>query len=187
MHEQDFWSLIEASKLNGQGYKQRQLEWLAQTLEHRFEAEIIDFDRWFQEQMHKSYTQELCAAVYIIKAECSDERFDHFRAGLIAQGKEIFERVLASPDTLTDLPDSLEFESLLQVSAQAYLARTGRKLPVGERSTRKLTGGPWEGENNTLPEISAAFQENLGLRVPQAQVRIGAEVRGGSPGSTRNR
>jgi hypothetical protein len=58
---------------------------------------------------------------------CSDDMFEYFRAWLVAQGRETFDRVLADPQSLADLDEedpsaACEFESLLAVAAGAYEA-----------------------------------------------------------------
>ena len=77
-------------------------------------------------------------------------------AGLILQGREVFEQAVADPDALTDLAAIrsaaarrafLECESMLYVPAQAYRAATGEELPAGAYTTR-------------LPELG----RRLGLR-----------------------
>jgi hypothetical protein len=42
---------------------------------------------------------------YLIGGGCSDDGFIDFRAGLIAQGRDWYERAAASPDDLADHPD----------------------------------------------------------------------------------
>src|SRR6266700_826061 len=118
MNEDDFWSLLEASKLIGQGDLSQQVELLQQKLEERSEREILDFDRLLDEQMSKSYTRDLWAAAYIINGGCSDDGFDYFRAWLVAQGREIFHQALNNPETLTESAEpGVESELLLYAAA----------------------------------------------------------------------
>lgn len=44
------------------------------------------------------------AAAYLIGGGCSDDSFIDFRAGLIAQGRDWYHTVLASPDSLASHP-----------------------------------------------------------------------------------
>lgn len=44
------------------------------------------------------------AAASLILGGCSDDGFEYFRGRLIAQGREVFERSVADPDSLADLP-----------------------------------------------------------------------------------
>lgn len=54
-----------------------------------------------------SHRNQLWAAGYLINDGCSDDGFEYFRAWLIAQGREVFERVVADPDALAGLPAAL--------------------------------------------------------------------------------
>jgi hypothetical protein len=53
---------------------------------------------------------------------CSDDGFEYFRAWLLAQGRDTFEKALEDPDTLAALEDpegELEEFRLFNVSRQA--------------------------------------------------------------------
>ncbi|MFF9762163.1 MULTISPECIES: DUF4240 domain-containing protein [Streptomyces] len=49
-------------------------------------------------------TSLLRAAAHIADGDCSDDGFDHFPGWLIAQGPEVFERVVADPGALAGQP-----------------------------------------------------------------------------------
>jgi hypothetical protein len=83
-----------------------------------------------------SYRWDLWGAAYLLNGGCSDDGFEYFRGWLIAQGHEVFERVLEDPDVLADLPHvrreasaddplDLECESMYGVVWDAYQALTG--------------------------------------------------------------
>jgi Protein of unknown function (DUF4240) len=50
------------------------------------------------------YRYDLWAVAYLIGGGCSDDGFIDFRAGLIAQGREWYQKAAASPDSLADHP-----------------------------------------------------------------------------------
>ncbi|MEU0687625.1 DUF4240 domain-containing protein [Streptomyces uncialis] len=88
--------------------------------------------------MAESYRAPLWAAAYTVNGGCSDDGFDYFRAWLIGQGREVFERVVADPDALAGLDpvrevarswDELECERVLGVAWDAHRAATGEELP----------------------------------------------------------
>ncbi len=90
--------------------------------------------------MADSYTNPLWAAAYLVNGGCSDDGFDYFRGWLIAQGQEVFEAVLADPDSLAELPavkaaaaggDDLDDEDVLGIVWNAHIAATGAELPAG--------------------------------------------------------
>jgi hypothetical protein len=66
--------------------------------------EIIEAQQLLWELMSDSYRQPVWAAAYVINGGCSDDGFEYFRGWLITQGREVFDRVVADPDALSDLP-----------------------------------------------------------------------------------
>ncbi|MBB4967837.1 DUF4240 domain-containing protein [Saccharothrix violaceirubra] len=101
--------------------------------------EIVAADRVFEELLASSYRTPLWAAAYVVNGGCSDDGFDYFRGWLIVQGRETFERVVADPDALADLPvvreaaeegDEFDCEEALGIASDAYRAKTGEELPL---------------------------------------------------------
>jgi Protein of unknown function (DUF4240) len=95
--------------------------------------------------MVDSYRDPLWAAAYLINGGCSDDGFEYFRGWLIVQGHEVYERVMADPDTLADLPvvrtktptaGPVECEDTLYIASRAYRAATGEGLPRGTFTIR---------------------------------------------------
>lgn len=153
MTETEFWSLIEASKLESQGNLDLQVERLQRTLERQSEPEIIDFDQLLHEQMAKSYSRDLWAAAYIINGGCSDDGFDYFRAWLIAQGRDSFENALHDPESLAGIAEAgVELEPLLYVAAKAYEKKNGTKFPHPTYPQAELSGDGWSEDEEYLRE-----------------------------------
>jgi hypothetical protein len=89
--------------------------------------------------MADSYTNPLWAAAYLINGGCSDDGFEYFRGWLIAQGRVTFERIVANPDALAELPFvyasateglDLDGEEVLNIAWNAHITATGEQLPV---------------------------------------------------------
>ncbi|MEU4667047.1 DUF4240 domain-containing protein [Amycolatopsis sp. NPDC023774] len=85
----------------------------------------------------ESYRSSLWAAACLINGGCSDDGFDYFRGWLLTQGREVFTRALADPDSLADVPavraaaaesEELQCEEILYFTSAAYLAATGEPL-----------------------------------------------------------
>ena len=92
--------------------------------------DILHFQLIFDEYYKISDKMHLWAAAYVINGGCSDDGFDYFRAGLIAQGKNIYLLALKNPDALVDtsVDDSAwDFEELLSVAQSAFLEKMGFK------------------------------------------------------------
>lgn len=160
-----FWALIDEARelADGEDAATRadsQAEHLVEILKQRSTPEIEDFERRFLTLMNESYRWDLWGAAYIIHGGCSDDGFDYFRAWLIGQGREVFTRALADPESLLEIalsePDPkhvvLEGESLLYAAAEAYEARTADDLdvPVPQRPSEP-TGKAWE--EDELPKM----------------------------------
>ncbi|MFC8406814.1 DUF4240 domain-containing protein [Streptomyces griseoincarnatus] len=142
MDRQRFWQIIEAARDrtpapdDAEDVARRAASHLAA---HPVE-EIVAAQQTLWGLMADSYTNPLWAAAYVINGGCSDDGFDYFRGWLIAQGREIFERAVADPDALAELPvvrasaadgHDLECEEVLSIVRNAHLQATGGELPDG--------------------------------------------------------
>lgn len=81
----------------------------------------------------RSYQVDLWGAAYLINGGCSDDGFEYFRGWLMAQGRDVFERAVADPDSLADVPAvrerlDLEAEDMFGVAHSVYWDRTGEAL-----------------------------------------------------------
>jgi hypothetical protein len=86
--------------------------------------------------------------------------FRNFRDWLISEGREIFERALANPESLADLErvDQVELEAFGYVASQLYKNKTGRDpQPNFLREPVDPVGVPWEEEGVTslFPRLAA--------------------------------
>src|SRR6266496_6748405 len=145
MNEDIFWQLIADSKQPSAGDSDAQVAALQERLQSLPESEIVEFDSLLHVQLDRSYHRDLWAAAYIINGGCSDDGFDYFRAWLIAQGQEVFERALQDPESLVEVAEpEVELELFLYASIVAYEAKTKKKFPYPSRARRDLTGNEWE-------------------------------------------
>ncbi|MFD5572894.1 DUF4240 domain-containing protein [Streptomyces cadmiisoli] len=141
MNKEEFWELIAAAR--SQASDPHKGESVAREttslLAARPAEEIVAARQVLWDLMAHSYTKPLWAAAYLINGGCSDDGFDYFRGWLIAQGREVFERVVADPDALADLPvvqasaadgRDLEGEELLSIAWDAHTMATGEELPA---------------------------------------------------------
>lgn len=130
MNRDDIWKLIENAGSGREPYEQT--ESIQADLAERSPEDIVDFERHMAALQASSYTWELWGAAYLINGGCSDDGFDYFRGWLIAQGQSVFEKALADPDSLADLPDldeDVECEEILYVARSAYEAVTQNEIP----------------------------------------------------------
>ncbi|MET4925155.1 DUF4240 domain-containing protein [Streptomyces sp. PSRA5] len=147
MNKDQFWQLIEAARAqesdlgDGRAVARRAGELLAD----RPVEEIVAAQQTFWDLMAASYTSPLWAAAYITNGGCSDDGFDYFRGWLVSQGRDAFERVVADPDSLADLPvvraaaadgAECECEAVLGIVWDAHIKATGEQLPADAFSIR---------------------------------------------------
>lgn len=140
MNKEQFWELIAAAR--DRAITPHEREAIAREATSLLAArpvdEIVAAEQVLWDLMVESYTNPLWAAAYTTNGGCSDDGFDYFRGWLIAQGREVFERVVADPDALAKLPVvqaaaaagiDLEGEDMLVIAWNAHITATGDQLP----------------------------------------------------------
>jgi hypothetical protein len=99
----DFWQIVELARSDA-GVTDDRLsgDAVATALTERLAAlpldEILDFDEQYHEVIRRLQQWELCAACFLITGYISDDTFTDFKAGVIAMGRNAFERIAADPD-----------------------------------------------------------------------------------------
>jgi hypothetical protein len=105
----DFWSLLEAARAEAADASDDQGKALSAALVDTLAATsaltIFEYEQWFERLHDRLYRWDVWAAASLIHGGCSDDSFMDFRAGLIAQGRDWYERVCAEPDALAEHPD----------------------------------------------------------------------------------
>lgn len=139
VNRREFWDVIEQARTDVRGadaemVAERAVEMLAVLPQEQIAAAAQTL--W--DLMADSYRGDLWVAAYLINGGCSDDGFEYFRGWLITQGREVFERAIADPDSLAGVPavqatatetGNLECEEALGIARDAYLKATGRELP----------------------------------------------------------
>jgi hypothetical protein len=131
-----FWALVEQGRAQAHDPSNAEdvAEQVRQALTTLTAAEVAALNQPLHDLMAFSYRVDLWGAAYQLNGGCSDDGFEYFRGWLLAQGREVFERVVADPDALADLPVvrtaseegwDLECEDMFGVIADAYYALTG--------------------------------------------------------------
>ncbi len=136
--EDDFWRLIEETKVKSQGDVYEQVDLLRNRLRKLSNAEIFSFHVILRRLLNESFQARLWGAAYIINGGCSDDGFDYFRGWLIAQGREVYYRALQDPESLVDATGTdVECEAIWYVAQEAYEEKTG-KDDFGEKDTSEV-------------------------------------------------
>lgn len=177
MDTNGFWKLVEAARQSTPDTAEPYdiAKRMIELLRDRPPAEIAAYEQPMWDLMDVSYTEPLWAAAYIVHGGASDDAFDYFRGWLIAQGRTVFERAVADPDSLADHPAIIEGAQageadveggvLISVVFKAYLAATGEELPFGT-TTRNIPelGHTWDFDDHQamrehLPRLAAMYYD----------------------------
>ncbi|MGA3541693.1 DUF4240 domain-containing protein [Micromonosporaceae bacterium DT194] len=173
MRTDEFWALIEAARATP-GDSEEITERVISALADRPAEEILAFDRHLHRVLVASYREDLWGAAYLINGGASDDDFAHFRGWLMAQGRAVFARAVAEPDSLAELPavqraavTGAEFgaAAMARFAAEAYRRATGEDPPVEEgRAAYPDLNDFWdfddeEGARRRLPRLAALFLE----------------------------
>ncbi len=97
-----FWELIERTRGGNNSDFQKQTELIKTELLQLSEQELIECEDIFDNLMREAYLPDLWEVAYIINCGCSDDGFMDFRDWLICQGKNIYQKALLDPESLTD-------------------------------------------------------------------------------------
>ncbi|MFC4105838.1 DUF4240 domain-containing protein [Micromonospora zhanjiangensis] len=155
MNSEEFWALVESARAGIDDRPDDGGEAIAEALTERLVAtsptDILDFEERFDRLQDALYRWDVWAAAYLISGGCSDDSFMDFRAGVIALGRDWYERVLASPDSLADHPavrqaavdgaDEAIFAELVNYAAgDAYQRLTGGDDDAFDEALRAREG-----------------------------------------------
>jgi hypothetical protein len=167
MNVETFWNLIDATREASDGDTSKQADLLVDELVLLSLDEIFAFETIWDHLMDFAYDAALWDAAYIIGCGCADHGFWDFRAWLIAQGKEVYEKALADPESLLDLIDvdtDAQEGALIYVVMTVYEQKMGEEIPIREskvsRPVAQLKG-------------THAGEENVNLRFPNLAAKFG--------------
>ncbi|MFD9007274.1 DUF4240 domain-containing protein [Streptomyces sp. NPDC059582] len=99
-----FWDNIEAAQAEAAAAGELFDEVLVEQLASTPRQEILEYAERFDALHDALYRWDVWAAAYLIGGGCSDDSFIDFRAGVIALGRQWYDRVNAAPDSLAAHP-----------------------------------------------------------------------------------
>ncbi|WP_116200811.1 DUF4240 domain-containing protein [Amycolatopsis circi] len=165
MKTEQFWALIDEARgqASAPDDSYEVAEQACALLAARPRKEIVAAQQIICDLLDDSYRGPLWAAAYLVNGGCSDDGFDYFRGWLILRGREVFERIVAAPDELDDLPaareavtdgEELECEATLGIASSAHLDATGEELPADSFTIRYPPLDPdWEFDYEDAAEM----------------------------------
>ncbi|SER05338.1 DUF4240 domain-containing protein [Actinokineospora terrae] len=106
MTDEGFWQLIGRAT-EQPGDRDEQSEWLTEELTRLPVGEVVEFARRLAEVRRRADTWTMWAAAHLIEEGCSADGFCYFQLWLLTLGREVFERAVADPDSLAEVPGVL--------------------------------------------------------------------------------
>ena len=160
MDTDEFWEIIRRARAFDDPEHGLQAE-----LTQRSTEEIRLFDREMDLALNAAYSWALWGVGYIAEGGMSDDAFEYFRTWLIMQGREAFEKVVADPDSLSELPvpesGGYEFEGPQYVASILYADRTGGKWPTHDDIHLPELGDGWDFDDPK--EMTARYPRMIAL------------------------
>jgi len=129
MNENEFWRLIDETRLEAEGRIQAQVDALVRKLSAMSVEDIFSYEHHFCHYLFEAYDERLWAAGYLVN-ELSDDGFLDFRAWLVSRGRDAFIQCLADPEELVTVAmpgDRVAAEEMNYVTSKAYALRTGKE------------------------------------------------------------
>jgi hypothetical protein len=174
LDHETFWRIMEATRGATDDVQAR--ERLALRLASLPDEHLVDFYRYFHRLVDDADRGDLWAAGRLLNGgHGSDDGFDYFREWLVAQGRDVYERALADPDSLSHLHfaptegSRAEWEGIAYEAVRVYEERTQRPFPrpPPDPTARFRTPG-WNWEDYT--------DEVMAQRLPRLWERYGAQL-----------
>ncbi|SCL22180.1 DUF4240 domain-containing protein [Micromonospora inyonensis] len=174
MRTDDFWQLIDRAREGAGGEPEAVAAPAVALLAERDPEENVGYAHHQRRVLAASYRVDLWGAAYLINGGASDDGFEYFRGWLMTQGRAVFARAVADPDSLAELPrvrsaalsgEEFECDDMLAVPWEAYRKATAADLPTD----RDPVAPPdlndfWdfddeEEAHRRLPRLAALFTE----------------------------
>ncbi|MEP7217516.1 MAG: DUF4240 domain-containing protein [Bacteroidota bacterium] len=163
MEDQEFWKIIDAARDAAGSDVYARIMALGHELEPLSLEAIQAFQVKYDEMIHRTNRWDLVGAATIMNDGCTDDGFRYFCHRLVSEGQEVFERALADPDNLADLPPTeyFDLESFSYVALKVFASKGGGTL-VRDSSIESATlmGEDWEDED--LPSLLPRLVEMYG-------------------------
>ncbi|MEU3455943.1 DUF4240 domain-containing protein [Micromonospora sp. NPDC006766] len=174
MRTDDFWQLIDQARAGAGTAADAVAARAVALLAERDPAEIVGYAHHQRRVLAASYRVDLWGAAYLINGGASDDGFEHFRGWLMTQGRAVFARAVADPDSLAELPqvraaalsgEEFECESMLAVPWEAHRRATAAELSADrDRVPVPDLNDFWDFDDEAearrrLPRLAALFAE----------------------------
>lgn len=129
MTEAIFWELIDEARSAPNSNFETQCVTLTELLTEHSKEDIIAFEHMLREKIEEASSFRMMAATFLVCSFISDDTYEDFRAWLVGQGKNDFNKAIRNPDDIADMLSKHEArelggEFMLFVAVNAYLEKT---------------------------------------------------------------
>ncbi|MFE9692897.1 DUF4240 domain-containing protein [Micromonospora sp. NPDC005806] len=172
MRTDEFWQLIDSARAGAGGEPDAVAARAVALLAERAPDEIVGYFQHQRRVLAASHQVDLWGAAYLINGGASDDGFEYFRGWLMTQGRAVFAKAVADPDSLAELPqvraaalsgEEFECEDMLAVPWEAYRKATAAELPADrEPAAEPDLNDFWDFDDEDearrrLPRLAALF------------------------------
>ena len=171
MDETRFWSLVEEVEPTVADDPEAFDEALADSLAELSAEEVVAFGNTWTRMANRAFTWDLWAAAWLLRGDAFEWEFTSFRDRLIGLGRMVYERAVADPDSLADVPldwrdGDEEDEVWLSLAAgDAYERLTGEDIGDAE---------PAEEPEPDVPAGEPLAPDAIVARLPRIAAQAGA-------------
>lgn len=182
-----FWDIIETARSSVATSGGLLDEVLVDLLARCPPQEILEYAELFDEVHDALYRWDVWAAAYLIGGGCSDDSFMDFRAGVIALGRDWYERTVRDPDELAGHPavveavgthrdDALFYEDVNYAASGAFERLTGNPDAFHEAwADYRPTDGQDRGATDMGEDFDFDDADEMRRRLPRlARLCLGA-------------
>ena len=164
MDEDEFWKLIEKSRIAANNNYKIQCDSLKTILLTLEPTEIEKFDNTFSALLDAAYDYKLWGATNVINGDCNTDDFDNFIQYLIGYGKEKFYQSIKDPESCVSWIKSNNedtSEGLQYAAKSAYRQKTGKYPSATIQPKYELKGTKFMLDYDTLiklyPKLAKKF------------------------------
>jgi hypothetical protein len=173
-----FWQLIDQTREASKGDPMIQAKLLIKEVSSLSSEEIFEYERIFLRLVRRAWRDDLNDIADVIYEGLGDSGRVNFLAWLVGQGQAIYEKVVATPETLGEIVSiedryNIVAEALLFVGSKSYYDKTGSDdfdPIVTDNEPAPEVEGLWKG-SSSIHEFLIRFEE----KYPQIWARFGWE------------
>ena len=176
MDAERFWAIVDSIEPTVADDPEAFDEELADELAELPAEEVVAFGNLWTAHANRAFTWDLWGAAWLLRGDAFDWGFSSFRDRLIALGRTVYERTLADPDSLVDVPvdwrdgDEDGDVWLSLAAGAAYERLTGEDIvdaePAEEPEPDEPAGEPWATADELAVRLPRTFASAGPVDVP---------------------